>query len=281
MNSKFWQEEYLLAKSARITYRREWVNFIHKYRKRAWFVSECLAEKSLANYQDKLSDLKACGSITLLKGPHNVLVDTGNPWDKDLILDGLQSMNLDTGDIHYVVCTNGHSDKIGNLNLFTKALQIVSGDVCSRDCYYLHAFRQKNELTPEKIEYVVCTHGHSDHVGNLNLFPHSIHIVSFDICVGDQYSSHGFAQGIPYEIDDYVEVIPTPGHTGSDVSVLVRNTDIGGTVAITGDLFECFEDLENPSLWQDNSEKPETQEQSRIDVLKMADYIVPWAWKNV
>lgn len=166
---------------------------------------------------------KACGSITLLKGPHNVLVDTGNPWDKDLILDGLK----------------------------------------------------KNELTPEKIEYVVCTHGHSDHVGNLNLFPHSIHIVSFDICVGDQYSSHGFAQGIPYEIDDYVEVIPTPGHTGSDVSVLVRNTDIGGTVAITGDLFECFEDLENPSLWQDNSEKPETQEQSRIDVLKMADYIVP------
>ena len=31
---------------------------------------------------------KACGSITLLKGPHNVIVDTGNPWDKDLILQG-------------------------------------------------------------------------------------------------------------------------------------------------------------------------------------------------
>lgn len=44
---------------------------------------------------------------------------------------------------------------------------------------------------------------------------------------------------------------------------------------VTGDLFECCEDLENPSLWQDNSEKPEIQEQSRIDVLKMADYIVP------
>lgn len=55
---------------------------------------------------------------------------------------GLQAMNIDSGDIDYVVCTNGHSDKIGNLNLFTKALQIVSGDVCTRDCYYLHAFGQ-------------------------------------------------------------------------------------------------------------------------------------------
>lgn len=165
---------------------------------------------------------KACGSITLLKGAHNVIVDTGNPWDKDLILQELK----------------------------------------------------KNGLAPDKIEYVVCTHGHSDHVGNLNLFPHSVHIVSFDICIEDQYTSHDFNQGIPYEIDDDIEVIPTPGHTGSDVSVVVRNTDLG-TVAITGDLFECCEDLENPSLWQDNSEKPEIQEQSRIDVLKMADYIVP------
>lgn len=31
---------------------------------------------------------KACGTITLLKGSSNVIVDTGNPWDKDLILEG-------------------------------------------------------------------------------------------------------------------------------------------------------------------------------------------------
>lgn len=41
-------------------------------------------------------------------------------------------------------------------------------------------------------------------------------------------------QGIPYEIDDFIEVIPTPGHTGRDVSVIVRGTD-KGTIAITGD----------------------------------------------
>ena len=32
--------------------------------------------------------MKAAGTITLLKGPQNIMVDTGNPWDKQLILDG-------------------------------------------------------------------------------------------------------------------------------------------------------------------------------------------------
>lgn len=45
--------------------------------------------------------------------------------------------------------------------------------------------------------------------------------------------------------------------------------------ALAGDLFECFEDLDDPELWQATSEQPEQQEQSRIDILRVADYIVP------
>ncbi|XP_061194177.1 metallo-beta-lactamase domain-containing protein 1-like [Saccostrea echinata] len=165
---------------------------------------------------------RACGSISLIKGPKNIIVDTGNPWDKEHILDGLQ----------------------------------------------------KNGLSPEKINYCVCTHGHSDHVGNLSIFSNAVHILSYDVCVGDQYQMHDFKTGIPYEIDDDVEVVPTPGHTGSDISVIVSNTGLG-TVAVTGDLFECLEDLEEPSLWQDNSENPDLQQEGRIDVLGRADYIVP------
>ena len=52
----------------------------------------------------------------------------------------------------------------------------------------------KHSCSPEKIQYVVCTHGHSDHVGNLNVFPGAIHIVSHDVCVGDQYMLHDFKQ---------------------------------------------------------------------------------------
>ncbi|BFZ00890.1 hypothetical protein BsWGS_03929 [Bradybaena similaris] len=167
--------------------------------------------------------MRACGTITLLKSPtNNIVVDTGSPWDRDAVVKGLSAQSL----------------------------------------------------VVEDIQYVVCTHGHSDHCGNLNLFTHAIHIVGYDICRQDQYHLHDFKQGIPYEIDDDVEIWPTPGHTGSDVSVVVRNTNLG-TVAVTGDLFECEADLDNPFLWQEQSERPHLQEQSRIDVLKAADFIIP------
>lgn len=33
------------------------------------------------------AQMKASGSSTLLKGPQNIIVDTGNPWDRELILE--------------------------------------------------------------------------------------------------------------------------------------------------------------------------------------------------
>jgi len=51
-----------------------------------------------------------------------------------------------------------------------------------------------HELDPEKVDYVVCTHGHSDHVGNLNMFLNAVHIVSHDVCIGDTYVMHDFKQ---------------------------------------------------------------------------------------
>ncbi|XP_053404174.1 metallo-beta-lactamase domain-containing protein 1-like isoform X2 [Mercenaria mercenaria] len=165
---------------------------------------------------------KSCGSITLLKGPRNIIVDTGNPWDKELILEALRGFSLEPNDVHYVVCTTAHSDKVGNLNLFGRAVGIMAGEVSQHQ----HYFR------------------------------------------------HGFTEGIPYEIDDDIEVVATPGHTGSDVSVIVKNTK-QGTVAVTGDLFERSEDLEDFTLWQENSEYPEIQQQNRLEVLRFADWIVP------
>ncbi|XP_064638989.1 metallo-beta-lactamase domain-containing protein 1-like [Lineus longissimus] len=169
------------------------------------------------------SVFKADGSITLIKGRnHNVMVDTGCPTDRDCILKGLK----------------------------------------------------ENSLTPDQIDYVVCTHGHVDHVGNLNLFQNATHIVGYDICKGDQYMMHDFKGGIPFEIDDVIEVHPTPGHTMSDVSVLVKGTE-KGTVVISGDLFEMEEDLEDSDIWQNQSENAELQQQNRIEMLRLADVIIP------
>ncbi|XP_041094295.1 metallo-beta-lactamase domain-containing protein 1-like [Polyodon spathula] len=112
---------------------------------------------------------RADGSITLLTGPLVIVVDTGGPWDRQLLLDRLAERGLQTGDV----------------------------------------------------SHVICTHGHSDHVGNLNLFPGATLAVGCDVSQGDHYLSHGLGEGQPLALDPHVEVVPTPGHAGRDTSVLV------------------------------------------------------------
>lgn len=78
---------------------------------------------------------RADGSITLITGPKNILVDTGGPWDRDLLLLKLKEKDLVPGDVHVVVGTHGHSDHVGNLSLFPKALIVVGYDVSEGDTY--------------------------------------------------------------------------------------------------------------------------------------------------
>ena len=44
---------------------------------------------------------------------------------------------------------------------------------------------------------------------------------------------------------------------------------------VQGDLFECFEDLEDPDLWQSKSEYSELQQEGRVHILSIADHIIP------
>lgn len=64
-----------------------------------------------------------------------------------------------------------------------------------------------------------------------------------------------------------IEIVPTPGHTASCVSVIVSNTE-SGTIAITGDLFEKREDSSDPTIWEDlaGSERPLKQAENRVKV---------------
>jgi len=171
--------------------------------------------------RQKAGNLQADGTITLITGPRNIIVDTGLPQDKELILAGLEA----------------------------------------------------EKLNPENINWVVCTHGHSDHIGNNNLFPDAQFVVGFDCSRGDLYTWHDFASGLPLEIDHNIKIIPTPGHTGQDVSLLLtRNNALW---AIVGDLFESRADLEDESLWREQSLFPKIQQQSRNLILKTVDFIVP------
>ena len=134
---------------------------------------------------------------------------------------------------------------------------------------------QKQGYKCEDIQTVVCTHGHSDHIGNLNLFPHAKFIVGFDIFRGNVYQEFNFqCREAKYPLGQDVFLIPTPGHTNADISVVVRNTELG-TVVIAGDIFENENDLTEPSIWQSLSENIAAQKESRKLILLLADYVVP------
>ncbi|XP_061565912.1 metallo-beta-lactamase domain-containing protein 1 [Cololabis saira] len=162
---------------------------------------------------------RADGSVSLLTGPSTVLVDTGGPWGRDSLLQALGRRGVQPRDVHVVV----------------------------------------------------GTHGHSDHVGNLNLFPEALTVVGCDVSQGDRYLSSGLGEGQVYRLDDHVSIVPTPGHSGQDVSVQVTGTS-AGTVLVAGDLFECCSD---ENTWRDVSLNPQLQEVNRQKALGTADVIVP------
>ncbi|NXV97615.1 MBLC1 protein, partial [Calonectris borealis] len=166
--------------------------------------------------------LWADGSVTLVRGgPLTLLVDTGGPWDRWRLPQLLGEQGLSPGDVTHVVCTHGHSDHVGNLNLFPRATLAVGWDLSRGDGRYL-------PQRPEEGRPLVLHPGH-------------------------------------------LEVTATPGHTLNHVSLVVRGTSLG-TVVVAGDLFEKEEDEEEWRRW---SEEPRKQERSRRRVMAMADVIVP------
>jgi len=134
---------------------------------------------------------------------------------------------------------------------------------------------------PDAVNYVISSHGHPDHTGNNNLFLHAKHIVGFCMHEKDQFELFPFEQGKEYIIDDWVKVVPTPGHTNEDVSLqILEKTELEGTTQtqttiVSGDLFECEADIETPHLWMGNSFDPYIQATNRFKILKIANKIIP------
>lgn len=163
-------------------------------------------------------------SVCLITGKFSpILVDTSGPWNKNKLISDIKQAGYEYDDIEWVICTHGHSDHIGNLNLFTKAKFIVGFDVFKDNAYEVFDFKEKDAV---------------------------------------------------YKINNDVTVFATPGHTNADVSVLVKNTE-KGFIVIAGDIFENENDIKEPNQWQSLSENIEIQKTSRKSILSQADYIVP------
>ncbi|KAJ3061357.1 Metallo-beta-lactamase domain-containing protein 1 [Podochytrium sp. JEL0797] len=156
----------------------------------------------------------------------------------------------------------------------------------------------KHSLCVSDITHVFCSHGHSDHVGCLSLFPDAMQIVGRDANTRSCYRN----QQIPpsdrtaglnvWEFESPEEevslrLITTPGHTGACVSLIGSAKDslkmnfvyADGTsksvsrFALVGDLWESNGD---DAVWPFLSEMADLQRESRDFVLRFQpDVIVP------
>ncbi len=102
-------------------------------------------------------------------------------------------------------------------------------------------------MAPSDVTHVVCTHGHVDHVGNLNLFLNASFVLDRDVGKGtDCYESiEGSNAGDRDDpltemmtIGTDVKVLSTPGHTEHDCSILVESAVGGVNYLVAGALIQ-------------------------------------------
>ncbi|XP_062127344.1 metallo-beta-lactamase domain-containing protein 1 [Drosophila sulfurigaster albostrigata] len=150
---------------------------------------------------------------------------------------------------------------------------IIVDTLTAWDGENLTTLLKTQQLQLHDIHIVVCTHGHSDHVGCNYLFQQArLHIIGSSISNRDLYYEHSG----PLDIHGEVLVEQTPGHTLSCVSVIVHNSHIGGTVGICGDLFERREDIEDEQIWiLAGSENEKQQREQRYRMSQLCNFIIP------
>ncbi|VDO95420.1 unnamed protein product [Soboliphyme baturini] len=144
---------------------------------------------------------------------------------------------------------------------------------------------QLHGILPTDINFLVCTHGHLDHIGNLNLFPTAKIILDNDVCSFPSSSLKvilEFGQEA-HPLTSNVSLMRTTGHTSHDISVVVTNAINGGSCCAffksvlfshSGDIFECEHD-DVDRKWEQLSWNPEMQKESRQLILALADYVIP------
>jgi N-acyl homoserine lactone hydrolase len=132
-------------------------------------------------------------------------------------------------------------------------------------------------LKPKDVTYVVASHSHGDHIGNLNLFPDSKIVMQraeYDWIHSEKAESENVKTlkalaleliGHPKDIelldgyrdvfkDGSVTLIPTPGHTPGSQSLLVHLKN-SGFIVLSGDVVHLESNFQNNIVPSMNTDK--------------------------
>ena len=87
---------------------------------------------------------------------------------------------------------------------------------------------QRSGLETKDIDILVCTHGHHDHTGNIDLFPQA------EMYAHPADGPRGLFISVREEMQlgDGVRLVPTPGHSPGSISVFVEGEE---KTAVAGD----------------------------------------------
>ena len=158
-----------------------------------------------------------------------------------------------------------HADSTVVLVTSDKKILVETGGRGSADKIITALKKEGRE--PKDIDLVICTHNHMDHLWNNYLFENA---EIFE--AGVLYRKDGtFVVVEDLNVAEGVEIVPTPGHTPEDHTILVRTTE--GIYAITGDLIMSEELLKSGDTSFSHDAKLQKKNQNKI--LEKADFIVP------
>ncbi|PAV75813.1 hypothetical protein WR25_11750 [Diploscapter pachys] len=131
-------------------------------------------------------------------------------------------------------------------------------------------------IVPGEIQFVLTTHPHPDHFGQLNFFPNARHFFGAYEYSDDNYMTTELNLNETMKLSNNVYLMNTPGHTAQDVSVIVLNTPCCGTVVVSGDLFYNETDaMLDSGEWFEEAWNPVEGRNNRYKILCMADFIIP------
>lgn len=122
---------------------------------------------------------------------------------------------------------------------------------------------KKEDLTVDDINFVFITHSHLDHYRNIGMFPKAKTLEYFG--VWDKNTIEDRKE----QFTENIKIIETPGHDKTSLSLLIKTND--GVVAICGDVF-WKENHPKKDFYADDNQK---LEESRKNILEMADWIIP------